>query len=100
MTKIISIVVNGRKWFDKVNGNTYHSGTVIVTCSDGIKQFEIPYQYGYGDQYVYSAFDVLKREGLIILKDGEVIHAPWQYCRDHNIHLVYDAINVSRKKDC
>lgn len=97
--KIISIVINGLKWFDKINGNTYHSGHIIVTFNDEVKEYKIPFQYGYGEQYVYSAFEALNKEG-IIKESINVMLSPMKYCRDNNIKLIYNAVNVSRKKDC
>jgi hypothetical protein len=100
--KIFSIVVEGRKWFDKVNGNTYHCANVIVTTDEGVKVLKAPYQYGYGDQYLYSAFDELEKAGIAKLeryKESGGTQAPWSWAQKHGVTLVYSAVNVAKKKD-
>lgn len=49
----------GRKWFDKVNGNTYCNAKVLD--ENGGVVFYIGFQYGYGMQYLYEAKKELKR---------------------------------------
>ena len=46
----------GAKWFDKVNGNTYHNVKVI----DGDNITYLGYEYGYGSQYRYRADEYFK----------------------------------------
>jgi len=58
------IIVTGRKWFDKVNGNTYFSCYVQVPTVLGFKSFNIPFQYGYGEQWQFEAVKVLKTLGF------------------------------------
>ena len=47
-----SLFVEGREWFDKVNGNSYFSARLWV---DGGQVAILTFQYGYGDQYLYEA---------------------------------------------
>ena len=47
-----SLFVEGREWFDKVNGNSYFSARIWV---DGGQVAILPFQYGYGDQFQYEA---------------------------------------------
>ena len=56
----IKFICNAVKWFDKVNGNTYHS-VRITRCSNGetIVGLHAPYEYGYGDQYRYTALEAM-----------------------------------------
>ena len=94
MKKITAIIIIGRKWFDKVNGNTYHSASVNVLFTDGSdKDFTVPFQYGYGDQYQYSAWKALKKANFV---SGSI---PYQYCKDNKIKLITNVSDVSRKKD-
>jgi len=58
------IIVTGRKWFDKVNGNIYFSCWVQVPTEHGFKSFNIPMQYGYGEQWQFEAVKVLKTMGF------------------------------------
>jgi hypothetical protein len=55
------ISATGRLWFDKINGNTYHSVRLNVA---GVGVY-IPRQYGYGDQWKQSATDWLWDNGII-----------------------------------
>ena len=45
------------KWFDKVNGNTYHS--VRVTNNKTGAVIACPFQYGYGEQYKHTALQAM-----------------------------------------
>lgn len=79
MNKIKFVAVAAR-WFDRVNGNTYHS-VKITRTSDGAV-LACPYQYGYGDQYRQSALEAMHKAGWL----------PKKYRRafDHtssNLHL-------------
>jgi hypothetical protein len=47
-----SLFIECREWFDKVNGNTYFSARIWV---DGGQVAILPFQYGYGDQFIYEA---------------------------------------------
>lgn len=87
-----SIVVLGRRWFQRTNGNTYHSVNVYV---DGALIDRVPFTYGYGSHFEQTACDVLCKHGY--LPSHTYPLAP--YCREHNIECVVDVANVSRKKD-
>jgi len=93
-----TITIMGRKWFDKVNGNTYHSATILV---DGRHVHKVDYEYGYGDQYVWSAWEWLDANGYIKIKrySNGGTEAPWQYCDREGIVLFYTATDVNHKKD-
>lgn len=62
-----TIYAQGRKWFDSVNGNTYHSVRMTVA---GYSVY-LPMQYGYGDQWQHSA-----QEWLI---ENEIVPNPGKY---------------------
>ena len=57
MKRQIKFVVIGKKWFDKANGNTYHS-VRCVRCSDAAVVVA-PFQYGYGSQYEQTALETM-----------------------------------------
>lgn len=57
-----SLFVEARLWFDKQNGNSYFSARVWV---DGHIVSVLPFQYGYGTQYLYEANEELIRLGYI-----------------------------------
>jgi hypothetical protein len=51
-----NVFVIGRRWFDRVNGNTYHTAEVEV---NGIYVGKSRMTYGYGDQYLETAKEIL-----------------------------------------
>lgn len=54
------IVINARRWFDKVNGNTYHA----VQVFDGNELIgQQGLTYGYGEHYRQTAFKILIKQG-------------------------------------
>lgn len=55
-------VVNARKWFDKTYGNTYHA--VEVTDLKTGKVMKSQRRYGYGNQYMQTADELIKSNGL------------------------------------
>lgn len=57
-----SLFVEGREWFDKVNGNSYFSARIWV---DGGQVAILTFQYGYGDQYLYEAQKKLLELGYL-----------------------------------
>ena len=55
------LVINARRWFDKVNGNTYHAvqvfdGNELIAKKGGLN-------YGYGEHYRQTAFEELIKVG-------------------------------------
>jgi hypothetical protein len=50
--EIRSVFVECREWFDKINGNTYFSARIWI---NGGQVAILPFQYGYGDQFIYEA---------------------------------------------
>lgn len=57
-----SLFIEGREWYDKINGNSYFSARIWV---DGEVVGVLPFQYGYGDQYQYEAGRWLVEEGYL-----------------------------------
>ena len=57
-----SLYINGRLWFDKSGGNTYHA---VSISANGKWLIDIGMTYGYGDQYLQTALDWLKKFGLV-----------------------------------
>ena len=58
----IKFICNAVRWFDRQNGNTYHS-VRITNCKTGqvIVGLNAPYEYGYSDQYRYTALDAMAK---------------------------------------
>jgi hypothetical protein len=59
---IKSIFIEGRLWFDKSGGNTYHA--VKIEVNGQIIKY-LPMRYGYGEQYLQTALEYLKSYGLV-----------------------------------
>ena len=57
-----SLFIEGREWFDKINGNSYFSARIWV---DGGQVAILPFQYGYGDQFIYEAQKKLLELGYL-----------------------------------
>lgn len=97
--KVKSISVIGRRWFDRVNGNTYHSATTLVNGEPGPS---VPYQYGYGSQYEYNAAMELDKAGIIQLEnygEGRPRESLWRYCDRNKIAYSSQVFDLQRKKD-
>jgi len=61
-----TIDVTALQWIDKVNGNSYFAGTIIINAGFQSEQKLImPFQYGYGDCYKHEAFKQLEKTGII-----------------------------------
>lgn len=97
MKKIKSITVIGKRWFDRANGNTYHSVNVLV---NGASVAFVPFTYGYGEQYVETAAQKLEELGLIKREKMPHTYQPlWRHCEDNKIEFTQNVADVSRKKD-
>ena len=94
------IHVHGRRWFEKVNGNTYHSVTFYV---DGRHTFTSDVLYGYGDHYLQTAKEYLEQAGLLPGLDhysstGSTEQL-WRYCERVGIRFTHDVDDVARRRD-
>jgi hypothetical protein len=85
------IHIEGRRWFQRTYGNTYHS---VRIYKDGELISHLPFNYGYGDQYLQTALDTLKAYGLA------PEDAPYGtlYLRE-TLHATWTVADVGRKKD-
>jgi hypothetical protein len=57
-----SLFFEGRAWFDKINGNTYHSVRIWI---NGEVMAVVPMRYGYENAYQASAVEELVELGLL-----------------------------------
>ena len=89
-SKMKKITVIAVKWFDKVNGNTYHS-VRIIRHRDG-KELFCQFQYGYGDQYRHTALMAMKEAGWI---RKEIM----SYERTSNYPIIWN-VSDGLKRDC
>lgn len=94
-----NITIIGRRWFDKINGNTYFSAVGLI---NGVQVAEIPYEYGYGNQYEDSMFNLLYKLGYCADRekyDNGSTERLWVYCDRKGITKYVTHSDVSRKKD-
>jgi len=102
MKKAKHISIIGHRWFQKTYGNTYHSVTVSV---DGVVIGHVPMAYGYGDQYIQSAFEILQNKGYTPKtgdrKNGFDCDYSWFLgeMRDHRDRFTVTVSDVARQKD-
>jgi hypothetical protein len=89
-----SILVIGRRWFRKTYGNTYHTATIYVDGQCVVKTCQ---QYGYGEQYIWTAREWLRENGYLPgIEDQEAL---WRYCQRSKIAYSADVADVAREKD-
>ena len=92
----IKLLIEGFEWFDKINGNSYH--TIRIT---NLKDNCVIYKsdnmvYGYGDQYQQTAYDELIKLGLVEEKDRfnhNLNHIRFIYRKQENM-LKRDILNI------
>ena len=88
--KIKTIDINCLEWFDRINGNSYFAGTVTTNFgTESSKQYILVFQYGYGDQFIESAHDLLIKKKVIsnLTHDNDVRYPLWRYCRENKVIL-------------
>ena len=95
MTKKIkrSLFIEGREWFDKVNGNSYFSARLWV---DGGQVAILTFQYGYGDQFIYEAQKKLLELGYLPQENKNA--GLWSIAKDLGIDY-YSSKNNTNKRD-
>lgn len=91
----IQYIANAVKWFDKVNGNTYHS-VHIIRARDG-KELFCPFEYGYGNQYRFTALKAMSDARWLPVKyRGE---NTFSYERE-NDYPIYWQVSSGTKREC
>lgn len=88
-----SIIVQGRRWFQKSYGNTYHTASVSI----GDESYSSDKTYGYGDQYIQTALELLHAHGHLL-----EINSPSAltiHCREAGIPYLIQVADVSRERD-
>lgn len=76
------IRVSTKKWFDKVNGNTYFATRVY---KDSVEVARLRFQYGYENHHLHEAIRALE-----ILETGEDVRAsknPYKYIEHKGYEL-------------
>lgn len=89
-----SLIILGKRWFNKKKGSTYHSVTIYV---DNKFLAKIPYAYGYGRHYEKTARDCL--QSLNCLPNCLETESLWAYCDRNKIDFINEIVDVGRKGD-
>ena len=92
MERKIKFICNAVKWFDRVNGNTYHS-VVIERMKDG-KVLKSSMSYGYDGAYKQTALELMAKANWIPAKysvkhsnGSDSLHL---YDRENNYPIVWN----------
>lgn len=100
---LTAISINGRRWFQKSYGNTYHSVDVTVTYSDGsARTLSSRKRYGYDEQYIQTAIELMINEGILSAPNTRDVTAFWPlsvFCRENGIEYNNRVVDVSRERD-
>jgi hypothetical protein len=95
-----SVLIVGRRWFQKTYGNTYNTATIYV---DGKFVHKTAKQYGYGEHFLTIAADWLEQNGYMPEREHHANGSAepiWAYFRDrHGAAYHYETIDVTREKD-
>jgi len=91
-----NIQILGKRWFERTNGNTYHSVDVYVNNEFVGRQ---PYSYGYGDQYVQSGIEILREHYNFPGKFKDEKYPSMYALKEYGINILQNVSDVSRKKD-
>jgi hypothetical protein len=94
MKNKIKYIGNAVKWFDKVNGNTYHS--VRITRTEDGAVITAPFQYGYGEHYRQSAIETMIKAGWIKGYDRD---NQYLYERENDYPIQW-IVSDGKKKEC
>jgi hypothetical protein len=89
LPNIRSLNIQGREWFDKANGNSYHS---VRIHANGKHLIDIGMTYGYGDMYLQTALEWLKQ--------WQLVHEDTRHIRDLRESMdLYTSISYGLKRD-
>jgi len=86
-----SLHIEGRRWFQKSAGNTYHTARIFI---DGELAHVTPKEYGYDNCFLQTAIDWLKSQKLI----PDSAEYGSYYLRE-TLGGTYSVIDVAREKD-
>jgi hypothetical protein len=86
---MIKLDINAKQWYDKVNRNSYFSAVITI---DKDEEIFIPFQYGYGSQYLDECKSVLTEHNKISCSQNLS-----RYCQDNSIEFT-ENIKLNCKK--
>ena len=84
-----------KRWFDRVNGNTYHS-VRIIRNKDG-KMIACPFTYGYERAYEQTALAAMLKSGWLPKKYND--KNVYLFQRENNYPIEW-VVSDGLKRDC
>lgn len=97
MNRVIKFTVIAKKWFDKVNGNTYHSVRCIRHKDNAT--YVGPFQYGYGEHYKQTALAMMAKANWLPDIKYRDFDKQFQYERENNYPILWTVLE-GLKRDC
>ena len=95
-TREKKFTVIAAKWFDRVNGNTYHSVRCIRHKDNAVVVGQ--FQYGYGDQYRQTALEVILKAGWLTRQyNRDNVYG--RYERENDYPIIW-TVSEGLKRDC
>ena len=103
--------LNVREWFDKVNGNTYHTVGAIFIMGDGTywDEHTETHHYGYGDHFWHTTGELILNkmsqwvyDVLFGLEDDNhrsAYDVRPKLIQERGITVTVDRVTVNRKRD-
>lgn len=93
MIKQTTITVQAYQWHDNANANSYFFAYIFI---DGLKDLLLlECQYGYGEQYLCEAKEVMIKAGLI----PKGYRSPlWVWCNENGIKLQNSKSHITYKE--
>ncbi len=95
MERKIKFICKAVKWFDKVNGNTYHS-VKVTRVKDNAVIVDI-FQYGYGSHYQQTALVAMYQAGWLPKKYNKD-NVYGNYERENNYPIYWDCVQGTDKR--
>ena len=81
------------RWFDKINGNTYHS--VRITRTSDKATITQGLTYGYGAQYMQTALKLMLTSGWIKAENDK--DKLWLWERENNYPIYWEVKDGSKR---
>jgi hypothetical protein len=99
--RTIKFVARACRWFDRQNGNTYHS--VHITRLRDNKILTCPMQYGYDEHYRQTALEAMEKAKWLPPRfrgrDDRGCWLPHFYERESNYPILW-TVHDGLKRDC
>lgn len=96
ISKKKSLVIYAKRWLQRSYGNTYHSVKVVLNGRHLGTEKNV---YGYGDHYLQTAAEIIKKNSTILNK--KPMFTNWKaYLRDnkkYNISIGLDDVSSMRE---